>query len=93
MGVGEGKVVEIIPADHAKQKWISVKDRLPETREVVIGFLERPIYRLNYPHDEPMLFLFIEADGKWKRAYGAETVDYSPTHWMPLPEPPERDGE
>lgn len=29
MGIGKGKVVEMIPTDHAKQECISVKDGMP----------------------------------------------------------------
>lgn len=81
------------PTIEPKQEWISVNERLPKKGEVVLGYLERSIYRMNYPHTEPMVFVFIDTLGKWKRAYGADTVDYDVTHWMPLPEPPEKNNE
>ena len=56
-------------------KWISVKDRLPDCADTVLA---------------------VDRDGIRATAYyvgywhsGGELDEYSVTHWMPLPEPPE----
>lgn len=59
----------------ASPKWISVKDRLPN--------FEQPV--LAYSGEELGIgFAYLDGDGKW---YG-DCGDV--THWMPLPEPPEK---
>jgi hypothetical protein len=64
----------------ATQKWISVKERLPEsgTRALVMRFdfvTKTPFYDL----------LWFDNGYWWNRNF---TGDYAVTHWMPLPEPP-----
>lgn len=55
--------------------WIDVRNRLPKDKQVVIGY---------FPHDEGRpVWIF-----QWSLAY-TKLGDMSPTHWMPLPEPPE----
>ena len=59
-------------------KWISVKDRLPESRDFVLGYMSFGEYRTL----------------KWKNEthrWEGLLVDYEMdfvTHWMPLPQPP-----
>ena len=62
------------------QKWISVKDRLPEEKVNCI---------VNYKH------AYCDTDGYWAIGfcyYDGEKFKFNPlykiTHWMPLPEPP-----
>lgn len=78
-------------------EWISVEDRLPELRQIVLAVLNKPCERLNYPYKEDVLLLFrIEHNYttgykiKWERPFCAETVDYNDkvTHWMPIPQLP-----
>ena len=69
------------------QKWISVKDRLPDTAERVLvcktwlGTVYKPVY--GYYQDYP------NQKGCW---YVLTEFGYYPqrevTHWMPLPQPP-----
>ena len=67
------------------QEWISVKERLPEigrkcliaNREIVVRGWLRP-------------------DGVWKTGVSSDEVWskfslHTPTHWMPLPEPPKEE--
>lgn len=71
------------------KEWISIKDKLPEDGEHVIGYCKthlEPQY-----HVEPLLFQIYDEKPIWaylfafNEGYGyAEYV----THWMPLPEPP-----
>ena len=70
-------------------KWISVKDRLPEDGQNCI---------LYYPENNPE-FVSGEYDNEFNRWYYAyEEYSYRPafnelqdgiTHWMPMPDPPE----
>ena len=60
----------------ASPKWISVKDRLPESGIDVLVFTDDYCaYTAHY-------------DGYWWLS-GEPTLSYNVTHWMPLPEPPE----
>lgn len=75
-------------------KWISVKDRLPETQNPVI------VYVPPHTNDEcesyigyvGMAYYTDFGNGFWGgtdgNVYGAIGIIHSPTHWMPLPEPP-----
>jgi len=69
----ESRIVEL----EAKQRWIPVSERLPEEYEEVL-----------------VIFTGFNFDGGlWKkmRVCSIEDWEYigNPTHWMPLPEPPE----
>ena len=60
-------------------RWIPVTERLPNAHELVL------IYNPGYL----MTTGFIYEDGRWR----VRSVDYpdTPTHWMPLPEPPKEE--
>lgn len=62
--------------------WISVKDRLPEAFQHVI------ICRNNRQGRQIVEAGQLDISGWW-RVYGTRTK--SVTHWMPLPEPPEKE--
>ena len=59
-------------------EWISVKDRLPKARTIVIVFVNGKV-----AFDEYKNKYMPNKDNPWSM-YKKEYV----THWMPLPEPP-----
>jgi len=85
------------------KKWISVKDKLPPHKEMII----MSCYHLNANrsnvkfgyfiennHPNPCFFDILTADifpygkdGKYSKKYPTHTVTI--THWMPLPHPPD----
>jgi hypothetical protein len=69
------------------QKWISVKDRLPENRDDVL--LCRKWWN---EIRNPQMGWYNEVSGEWFDL--SNRVIHNVTHWMPLPEPPkeEKDG-
>ena len=76
-GVQLGEKAEL----QKKQSWISVKDRLPEKGKSVLVCL---------PTQGGIGMYVSERIGedRWSALCGRK-----PSHWMPLPEPPERDDE
>ena len=62
--------------------WISVKDRLPETRN--------PVLVTNEYGD---FYLANCSSGIWTEHFREKANFISVTHWMPIPEPPEMKGE
>ena len=87
---GEGcrKVLEAIDAAptidpeslRPTAEWISVKDRLPKSRFVVLAY-EKPLNTINMSFYEKNSESWIDCDS----GYYLNSV----THWMPLPKPPE----
>ena len=76
----------------AEQKWIPVTERLPEKNKDVLlyfGFKHKNQAVGFWEGEEKQRIVF------W-RAYTDDgfytDCDYSPTHWMPLPQPP-KEGE
>lgn len=63
------------------QKWISVKDRLPETESRCLVIRYDAVTKTSFRD-----ILWFDKGTWWNRIFGGE---YSVTHWMPLPEPPE----
>ena len=73
------------------QRWISVKERLPEYKTAVLGYGLR---HRNYPDTDPfpaehVVYTRGEDEG-WFTFWNNEYV--AVTHWMPLPEPPKEDA-
>jgi hypothetical protein len=60
--------------------WISVKERLPEVGKVVQTKVDDESGEHNHADLKRFGSLWFLADGSM--------YIYSPTHWMPLPEPP-----
>lgn len=64
-------------------RWINVKDRLPEKDEDVL------IYRGQFRGHLINVYTYL-GNNEWEDEYGywSRTDDEGITHWMPLPEPP-----
>ena len=62
-------------------EWISVKDRLPETGVEVLAYSDGDIYTVVHC-----------IDGSWIASSTYYDL-YHVTHWMPLPEPPDKLAE
>jgi hypothetical protein len=64
-------------------KWISVKDELPDKDQDVL------IYRGNHISDMMYVYTYL-GNNEWEDDYGywSRTDDEGITHWMPLPTPP-----
>lgn len=70
--------------ESAQPKWISVEERLPvEDETVIVCADDGCVYAAQY-----------WGHGKWRRELIGcirSDTDVAPTHWMPLPEPPEEE--
>ena len=55
--------------------------------------LSRPMAPLG--DDDYAVFICVayESNGHWFRDKDSELVSFTPTHWMPLPDPPKAEGE
>lgn len=65
--------------------WISVSERLPEI-DFLSGLRPASDFVLVSDGAEPDMCRLIH--GRWYCAYSGEEIDFNPTHWQPLPEPP-----
>ena len=65
------------------QEWISVDDRLPEHRDVVLCFMRFGEQRILQWDNVSSWWLGYGHGDDWQKA--------DVTNWMPLPEPPERE--
>jgi len=65
-------------------EWISVKERLPETGE----YASDDVLWCTFKNGELMYrgIANVGKDGQWYKA--GISLRFYPTHWMPLPEPP-----
>ena len=70
----------------AEQKWISVKDRLPEDDGLVLVLFTDRYMNIRFK-DTYTLANFDNDDG-WILEIYPEFENPNVTHWMPLPEPP-----
>jgi len=68
-----------------KMEWISVKDKLPNNGDAVLIIENNIILVALYYQVEPPWCWDIP-DGI---CYCTANIDIKPTHWMPLPKPPE----
>lgn len=77
---------EIYNADYRKQEWIRVEDRLP-----INPTIEEEEYIVML--DRAYIPTFAAFDGEKFYRCNCTSFDSKVTHWMPLPEPPEKKGE
>ncbi len=69
-----------------KPRWIPVTETLPEDGVYVLGRYKNNEMAVVcvFDHDEDITFWRAQTDEGWEA-----DCDTEPTHWMPLPEPPE----
>lgn len=72
---------------YSKQRgWISVKERLPEQKVMVLGFCHTEGDDEGY--NDRILVMELNRLGQFMPFNCSPIKDNSVTHWMPLPEPP-----
>ena len=79
------------------QKWVSVKDRLPELDKKVVVYATGRVDKRDYAYaitSRMLRFPFNRAcDEVWRSPWGYFFDNYEITHWTPLPEPPKVDED
>jgi hypothetical protein len=77
-------------------EWISVEDRLPTEADGTVLVCMPDVWPynnkepfVNAKHDcRVMEAHYSEFSNTWTYGMGSRSMDYNPTHWMPLPKPP-----
>lgn len=80
LGIGDWHVFDVINEQPAVNRWIACSERLPEDGELVlIAHVSGSVY-------------IADREGKyWAEDSGEWYDDEKVTHWMPMPEPPEKE--
>lgn len=80
------------------EDWISVKDRLPERTEPLIGYNDENVREVMIANFEATVLAYHPEIGickarlqkfGWSEVSSISVRSFEPTHWMPLPEPPQ----
>lgn len=79
--IGRAEIEKLI-ALAKKNEWISVKDRLPDSNNVVFACIDDGQCKI-------VRSAYVSSYGEWKWIEGHQTV----THWMPLPELPKEEKQ
>lgn len=84
-------IINSIPAaDVRPVEWIPVTERLPEEKTYVLILFDTIAGKM-----QGVCFLYKDDDGHncwtWLDRLGKNLFDIQPTHWMPLPQPPEEE--
>lgn len=75
-------------------KWIPVTERLPKTRESILGKKSRRvIVAFRFDDGTQGTDTAHTLNGEWKFEDHITVVVRTVTHWMPLPEPPKEETE
>lgn len=70
-------------------RWISVKDRLPDESCECLGVVDDEVTEVSYdPKQKGLICVWSMCDADGFKPLSDDAV----THWMPLPEPPNRGG-
>lgn len=77
------------PTSVTPDGWISCSERMPEIRQTVIGWNGYAVRQCVYTRNEYAK----TQKGREPRFETLTGIWHGVTHWMPLPEPPEQDGE
>ena len=81
----ETKFADVHPVD----RWISVKDRLPDESCECLGVVDGEVTEVSYsPKQKGLICVWSMCDADGFKPLPDDAV----THWMPLPEPP-KDGD
>ena len=77
----------VIKEAPAVNRWIPCSERLPEFEREVLVYVKG-----NFDNSIPFITTaYINSDCDWQSDYDGEVIDSKITHWMPLPEPPEKE--
>jgi len=88
-GISDWHVFDVINEQPAVNRWIPVEDALPEKNKSYITYAETTKYCNHNEIPEELRINILYFNGEeW---YDDECRYYNVTHYMPLPEPPEKE--